>query len=38
MLRGDLNRLGMCMNVISGEEDDPLSLPRLKPFKYTYEK
>lgn len=38
MLRGDLNRLGVCANVISGEDDNPLSLPRVKPFKYTYEK
>ena len=38
MLRGDLNRLGNCVNAISGEEDDPLSLPRIKPLKYTYEK
>jgi cytoplasmic tRNA 2-thiolation protein 1 len=38
MLRGDLNRLGICANAISGEEDDPLSLPRVKPLKYAYEK
>lgn len=38
MLRGDLNRLGVCANVISGEEDDPMSLPRVKPLKYAYEK
>lgn len=38
MLRGDLNRLGICVNAISGEEDDPLSLPRIKPLKYAYEK
>lgn len=38
MLRGDLNRLGVCANVISGEDDNPLSLPRVKPLKYTYEK
>lgn len=38
MLRGDLNRLGVCANVISGEDDNPMSLPRVKPLKYTYEK
>lgn len=38
MLRGDLNRLGICANAISGEEEDPLSLPRVKPLKYAYEK
>ena len=36
MLRGDLNRLGNCVSPMSGEEDDPLSLPRVKPLKYTY--
>jgi cytoplasmic tRNA 2-thiolation protein 1 len=36
MLRGDLNRLGVCVNVISGEDDNPMSLPRVKPLKYTY--
>ena len=38
MLRGDFVRLSGCVNPMSGEEDDPLSLPRVKPFKYTYEK
>jgi len=38
MLRGDLNRLGICAFAISGEEEDPLSLPRVKPLKYAYEK
>ena len=38
MLRGDYNRLGICVNAISGDEDDPLSLPRVKPLKYVYEK
>jgi cytoplasmic tRNA 2-thiolation protein 1 len=39
MLRGDLNRLGGCANAISGEEgDEQLSLPRVKPLKYAYEK
>lgn len=35
LLRGDLPRLGRCTNIITGEEG---SLPRVKPFKYTYEK
>ena len=35
LLRGDLPRLGRCTNIITGEED---SLPRVKPFKFTYEK
>lgn len=38
MLRGDFIRLNGCVNPMSGEEDDILSLPRVKPFKYTYEK
>lgn len=36
MLRGDLNRLGVCVNAISGDEEDMLSLPRVKPLKYSY--
>ena len=36
MLRGDLNRLGGCASAISGEDDDPFSLPRVKPLKYSY--
>lgn len=36
MLRGDLNRLAICVDPISGEEEDPLSLPRVKPLKYAY--
>ena len=35
LLRGDLPRLGRCTNIITGEDG---SLPRVKPFKYTYEK
>lgn len=35
LLRGDLPRLGRCTNIITGEEG---SLPRVKPFKFTYEK
>ena len=35
LLRGDLPRLGRCTNIMTGEEG---SLPRVKPFKYTYEK
>lgn len=40
LLRGDLNRLGGCANAISGEGDvdDAISLPRVKPLKYSYEK
>ena len=36
MLRGDYNRLGICAHAISGDEDNPLSLPRVKPLKYAY--
>ncbi|KAI3423993.1 hypothetical protein D9Q98_009826 [Chlorella vulgaris] len=35
IIRGDVPRLGRCANIITGE-DSPL--PRVKPFKYTYEK
>ncbi|KAG2441936.1 hypothetical protein HXX76_003541 [Chlamydomonas incerta] len=35
ILRGDVPRLGRCANIITGE-DSPL--PRVKPFKYAYEK
>ncbi|KAK9846777.1 hypothetical protein WJX84_011845 [Apatococcus fuscideae] len=35
LIRGDLPRLARCTNIITGE-DSPL--PRVKPFKYTYEK
>ncbi|CAL5219941.1 g1873 [Coccomyxa viridis] len=35
ILRGDVPRLGRCTNIITGEEG---ALPRVKPFKYTYEK
>jgi len=35
LLRGDLPRLGRCTNIITGEDG---ALPRVKPFKYTYEK
>ncbi|GAX79103.1 hypothetical protein CEUSTIGMA_g6543.t1 [Chlamydomonas eustigma] len=35
MLRGDVARLGRCTSAITGEDGD---LPRVKPFKYTYEK
>ena len=40
LLRGDLNRLGGCANAISseGDVDDAISLPRVKPLKYSYEK
>lgn len=35
ILRTDVPRLGRCSSAITGEEG---SLPRVKPFKYTYEK
>ena len=35
ILRGDVPRLGRCASIITGEEG---ALPRVKPFKYTYEK
>ncbi|GMH43199.1 hypothetical protein BSKO_11121 [Bryopsis sp. KO-2023] len=35
LIRGDLPRLGRCTNPITGEGS---TLPRVKPFKYTYEK
>ncbi len=35
ILRGDVPRLSRCANVVTGEGG---SLPRVKPFKYTYEK
>jgi cytoplasmic tRNA 2-thiolation protein 1 len=38
MLRGDMHRLGVCCNAISSEDDNPVSLPRVKPLKYAYEK
>lgn len=35
MLRGDYPRLSRCVDAITGRDSD---LPRVKPFKYTYEK
>lgn len=35
VLRGDIARLGRCASIVTGAEG---SLPRCKPFKYTYEK
>jgi hypothetical protein len=35
ILRGDVPRLSRCANIITGEDS---ALPRVKPFKYTYEK
>eukprot|EP01025_Chloroclados_australasicus_P036803 TRINITY_DN3747_c0_g1_i1.p2 TRINITY_DN3747_c0_g1~~TRINITY_DN3747_c0_g1_i1.p2 ORF type:complete len:420 (-),score=47.20 TRINITY_DN3747_c0_g1_i1:314-1489(-) len=35
LLRGDVARLGRCANASTGEDG---GLPRVKPFKYTYEK
>ena len=34
-IRGDLPRLGRCAGIATGEEG---ALPRVKPFKYAYEK
>ena len=36
ILRGDIARLQRCTAIITG--DDPSGIPRVKPFKYTYEK
>nr|XP_002125738.1 cytoplasmic tRNA 2-thiolation protein 1 [Ciona intestinalis] len=36
ILRGDIARLKRCTAIITG--DDPSGIPRVKPFKYTYEK
>nr|CAB3234540.1 cytoplasmic tRNA 2-thiolation protein 1-like [Phallusia mammillata] len=36
ILRGDVARLQRCTAIITG--DDPSGIPRVKPFKYTYEK
>lgn len=39
MLRGDIARLGRCVNVTTGSTSkDSELIPRSKPFKYTYEK
>lgn len=35
ILRGDTPRLSRCVSIITGEDS---ALPRVKPFKYTYEK
>jgi len=35
VLRGDIARLGRCAAIVTGVDG---SLPRCKPFKYTYEK
>eukprot|EP01017_Pseudomicrothorax_dubius_P047213 TRINITY_DN8441_c0_g1_i7.p1 TRINITY_DN8441_c0_g1~~TRINITY_DN8441_c0_g1_i7.p1 ORF type:complete len:292 (-),score=62.58 TRINITY_DN8441_c0_g1_i7:61-936(-) len=35
LLRGDYFRLGKCVDIVTGRDS---SIPRLKPFKYTYEK
>ena len=35
VLRGDVSRLGRCVAIVTG---DGSSMPRCKPFKYTYEK
>jgi cytoplasmic tRNA 2-thiolation protein 1 len=35
VLRGDVSRLARCTSITTGQEG---SLPRCKPFKYTYEK
>jgi len=36
ILRGDVARLQRCTSIVTG--DDPSGIPRVKPFKYTYEK
>ena len=36
ILRGDIARLQRCTSIITA--DDPSGIPRVKPFKYTYEK
>ncbi|EGR27156.1 hypothetical protein IMG5_200960 [Ichthyophthirius multifiliis] len=38
MARGDFFRLGRCVQISTGQEVDDDHIPRLKPFKYTYEK
>jgi cytoplasmic tRNA 2-thiolation protein 1 len=38
LLRGDINRLARCVDIITGRGEGEESLPRCKPFKYTYEK
>lgn len=35
ILRGDISRLGRCVSIVTGSNG---SMPRCKPFKYTYEK
>lgn len=35
ILRGDTPRLSRCVSIITGEDS---ALPRVKPFKYTFEK
>jgi tRNA(Ile)-lysidine synthase TilS/MesJ len=35
VVRGDVARLGRCAAIVTGEEG---AMPRVKPFKYTYEK
>jgi hypothetical protein len=35
LLRGDIARLGRCVQAVTGAESD---MPRCKPFKYSYEK
>jgi cytoplasmic tRNA 2-thiolation protein 1 len=39
-LRGDVFRLGRCVEISTGEgtEETEDHIPRVKPFKYTYEK
>lgn len=36
VLRGDFFRLGKCVDIVSGKDDE--AIIRCKPFKYTYEK
>jgi cytoplasmic tRNA 2-thiolation protein 1 len=37
ILRGDIPRLERCVNIITHDENGG-SIPRAKPFKYTYQK
>ncbi|RWS01820.1 cytoplasmic tRNA 2-thiolation protein 1-like protein [Dinothrombium tinctorium] len=38
ILRGDINRLQRSTSIVTGNGDDQSTIPRCKPFKYTYEK
>ncbi|EPZ35714.1 hypothetical protein ROZALSC1DRAFT_27134 [Rozella allomycis CSF55] len=38
ILRGDISRLGRCTAISTCDENGGVTVPRSKPFKYTYEK